>query len=33
MIDKNDWRLLHSNLTHLEMACINPTDGEESDMR
>lgn len=29
MIGKNDWRLLHSNLPHLEMACINPTDGEE----
>lgn len=29
MIEKDDWRLLHSHTEHLNMACINPTDGEE----
>lgn len=29
MVDKNDWRLLHSDVERLKMICINPTDGEE----
>ena len=29
MIEQDDWRLLHSRVSYLKMACINPTDGEE----
>ena len=29
MIEENDWRLLHHNTSHLEMAEVNPTDGAE----